>query len=57
VLGRRVLSVPERAVPAGARHEAGLDASALPSGLYFVRMTIASGAETHTQTGRFTVAK
>ncbi|HEX8386271.1 MAG TPA: alpha-amylase family glycosyl hydrolase [Rubricoccaceae bacterium] len=52
VLGRRVATLAEGAQGAGA-HEASLDASALPAGVYVLRLTAGS----RTTTARVTVAR
>ncbi len=55
-LGRRVLSVPATAVPAGAGHSVRLDA-ALPSGVYVARVTAEAAGDVRVRTTRFTVAR
>ena len=51
-LGRRLATLADGAFPAGA-HDLALDTSALPTGVYLVRLTTSEG----TQTTRLTVAR
>ena len=51
-LGRRVATLADGAFPAGV-HDLALDTSALPTGVYLVRLTTSEGA----QTTRLTVAR
>ncbi len=55
-LGRRVLSVPAAAVPAGAGHSVRLDAP-LPSGVYVARVAAEAAGDVRVRTTRFTVAR
>jgi hypothetical protein len=55
-LGRRVLSVPAAAVPAGPGHSVRLEA-ALPSGVYVARVTAEAAGDVRVRTTRFTVAR
>ena len=57
VLGRRVLQTAPEAMAAGAAQELTLDASALPSGAYFYRLTAETGSETFIESGRMTVVR
>ena len=56
VVGRRVLSVPTTAVPAGSGHTVRLDA-ALPSGVYVARVTAEAAGDVRVRTTRFTVVR
>ncbi len=56
-LGRRVLTVPATAVPAGQGHTVRLDAGSLPSGLYLARVTAEADGGVRVRTARFTVAR
>ncbi len=56
-LGRRVLTAASRTVPAGAGQQVAVDASALPSGVYLLRMTAEAGGSTRVQTSRLTVVR
>jgi hypothetical protein len=49
VLGRRVATVASERFPAGT-HEEALDASALPAGVYVVRVTAGGAVATTTVT-------
>jgi hypothetical protein len=55
-LGRRVLSVPAAAVPAGTGHSVRLDAP-LPSGVYVARVAAEAAGGVRVRTTRFTVAR
>ena len=55
-LGRRVLTADRRSVAAG-EGDVALDTSALPSGVYLLRMTAETGGAVRTRTGRLTVVK
>ena len=57
VLGRQVLAVPPRSLPAGTEHVLRVEASGLPSGTYFYRVTARTSAGTEVDTGRLTVVK
>jgi hypothetical protein len=57
VLGRRVLQTAPESMPAGAAHELALDASALPSGAYFFRLTAETATDTLVESGRLTVVR
>jgi len=57
VLGRRVLQTAPEAMAAGAAQELTLDASALPSGVYFYRLSAETGSETFVESGRMTVVR
>ena len=57
VLGRRVLQTAPESVAAGAARELTLDASALPSGAYFYRLTAEAASDTLVESGRLTVVR
>ncbi len=58
LLGRRVMRLAERRLPAGAARTLALDASALPSGLYLYRVTAQTdGGARKVSTGKLTLVK
>ncbi len=57
LMGRRVLSVPSRAVAAGSGRTLALDASALSSGTYLYRVVARLSAGAMMQSGRMTLLK
>lgn len=56
-LGRRVLSVGRQSLAAGTGHQVAVDASALPSGVYLLRLTAETGGDIQVRTGRLTVTR
>ncbi len=57
VLGRRVLSLPARALPAGTDRALRLDGSTLAPGLYLYRVQARLSERTITKTGRMVLTK
>ncbi len=57
VTGRRVLSLPNRSLPAGAGHSIQIDGSSMASGTYVYRITATFGGSTQTVTGNLTLVK
>ncbi|GIV58353.1 MAG: hypothetical protein KatS3mg042_1266 [Rhodothermaceae bacterium] len=57
LLGRRVLALPEAALPAGRGRTLPLDASALSSGVYLYRVVARTHGQTFTGTGTMTLLR
>jgi hypothetical protein len=57
MLGRQVMSVPQKSMSAGASRTISLDGSRLGSGVYVYRLQVDMGTETIQETGRMTVVK
>ena len=57
VLGRQVLALPSQSLPSGTGHFLRVEASGLPSGTYFYRVTAQTSTGTEVDTGRLTVVK
>ena len=57
LMGRRVLDLPARTLPAGPDQKIMLDAAALASGTYLYRVTARSRGTVRTGSGRFTLLK
>ena len=56
-LGRRVLSVPATAVPAGEGHAVRLATDAFPAGVYIARVAADVAGDVRVRTARFTVVR
>ncbi len=57
VLGRRVMSLPDRFLPAGAGQRLHVDASTLSSGSYVYRVTAEMGRTKSIASGRMVLVK
>ncbi len=57
MLGKRVMTLPARAMAAGRQRQIVLDASALASGMYLYRIEAATPSGTHVGTGKLILLK